>query len=238
MTSEQDYRAILMINEPFHKLIFSKYLDRAKKKKLFKGEEIRFKTRSIDDAYFYYVEEGQIAAKFTDETGEGVALFYRNPGNAFSAESYDYASIGKYGAKFVATKNSVLYCLSQRELYELAMEDPQVFYEFVKVCHMAFAQLGHRISGTGTLPAVERATMWLQKLCSITKPNPDGTYSIECSLTLEQLAKQLLIHITTCTKIIAKLEEDGVIKRTRHRIEVYKPDALACYSLEDADRAY
>lgn len=238
MASEQDYRAILMFNEPFHQLLFEKYLDRAKKKKLFKGEEIRFKTRTIDDAYFYYVEEGQIALKFTDEKGGGVVLFYRNPGNAFSAECYDYASIGRYGAKFIATKNSVVYCLSQRELYQLAMEDPQVFYEFINVCHMAFAQMGHRLAGSGMLPAVERATMWLQKLCAITPPNPDGTYSIECSLTLEQLSRHLFIHITTCTKIIAKLEEDGVIKRTRHRIEVFKPDALARYSLEDADRAY
>ena len=234
----QDFRSILMITEPFHQVVFSKYIDRGRKKKLFKGEEIRFKTRSIDDPYFYYVEEGQIAARLENAVGESTVLYYRNAGNAFSAESFDYASIGQYKAKFIATENSVLFAFSQRELYDLMLEDPEVFYEFVRVCHMSFAQMGHRISGTGSLSAVNRVVMWLQKLCAITEPNADGSFTIDCTMTLQQISEQLLIHITTCTKIFSMLEDNGVISRTRKQIKVLDPKRLADYSLDETRHAY
>ncbi len=145
-------------------------------------------------------------------------LYWRNAGNAFSAEYNDYASIGRYKARFIAAQNTVLFAFTQRQLYELSQDDPELFYEFINVCHMSFAQMGHRISNTGYQSSTKRMIMWLQKLCATQECDEHGVYDIECKLTLQQLSELLSIHITTCTKIVAALENEGVIERTRTRI--------------------
>ena len=75
--------------------------------------------------------------------------------------------------------------------------------------------------------------MWLQKLCATQECDEHGVYDIECKLTLQQLSELLSIHITTCTKIVAALENEGVIERTRTRIRIFDAQRLAQYGLED-----
>ena len=149
MATEQEYRSILIPNQPFRRLKIADYISQGKKKKLFKGEYIRTSAKTIDDLYYYYIDEGQIVATFEQESGEVAPLYWRNAGNAFSAEYNDYASIGRYKARFIAAQNTVLFAFTQRQLYELSQDDPELFYEFINVCHMSFAQMGHRISNTG-----------------------------------------------------------------------------------------
>ena len=136
MATEQDYRSILIPTQPFRRLKIAEYKELGRKKKLFKGEYIRTSAKTIDDPYYFYIDEGQIAATFEQESGGGMPLYWRNAGNAFSAEYNDYASIGRYKARFVATQNTVLFAFTQRQLYELAQQDPDLFYEFIDVCHL------------------------------------------------------------------------------------------------------
>ncbi len=238
MATEDDYHSILIPTEPFKQLKISKFIDQGRKKKLFKGEYINTKARTIDDLYYYYIDEGQIAATFEQESGERAALYWRNAGNAFSAEYNDFASIGRYEARFIATRNTVLFGFTQRQLYELMKDDPELFYEFVKVCHMSFAQMGHRISNTGYQSSTKRIVMWLQKLCATQHCDANGVYDIKCNMTLQQLSELLSIHITTCTKLVAALENEGVIERTRTHIRVLDEEKLAHYGLEDSPIAY
>lgn len=238
VATEQDYRAILIPTEKFHRLRIADYKQRGHKKKLFKGESVTKGAHTIDDPYYYYIDEGRIVSMFENESGAGTPIFWRNEGSAFSAECFDFASIGRYRARFTATQNTVLFAFSQRQLYEFMQEDPEIFYEFVYVCHVSFAQMAHRLSNTGSQSAVKRIVMWLQKLCAASTPLPDGTYDIPCDLTLQQLSDLLLIHITTCTKIIAMLESDGVIKRTRKGIQVFDAKRLESYGLDEGHVAY
>ena len=124
MATEQEYRSILIPNQPFRRLKIADYISQGKKKKLFKGEYIRTSAKTIDDLYYYYIDEGQIVATFEQESGEVAPLYWRNAGNAFSAEYNDYASIGRYKARFIAAQNTVLFAFTQRQLYELSQDDP------------------------------------------------------------------------------------------------------------------
>ena len=76
-------------------------------------------------------------------------LYWRNAGNAFSAEYQRLRVHRPLQARFIAAQNTVLFAFTQRQLYELSQDDPELFYEFINVCHMSFAQMGHRISNTG-----------------------------------------------------------------------------------------
>ncbi len=232
MATEQDYRAILIPTEPFRQLKIASYIDRGRKKKLFKGEFIHTNAATVDDPDDYYIDEGEIATMFANESGEGTPVAWRSAGNAFSAEYNGFASIGRYRTRFVAVKNSVVFSFTQRQLYEFAQEDPDIFYEYVYTCHMHFAQMAHRLSNTGYQSSMKRLVMWLQKLCAVHTPNVDGSYTIPCSMTLQRISELLFLHITTLTKLIAVLEADGVITRTRSQIEVHDVARLESYGVD------
>lgn len=227
MATNQDYRAILMPTEPFAPLQIACYIDRAHKIKLFKGECIQNVTRGIDDLYYFYVDQGEIETSFENEEGARTFIRSCNEGNAFSSQYEGFASIGRYKASFVAKRNSVVYAFSQKQLYDIAREDDAIFYEFIYVCHISFAQSGHRIANISAQPAEKRLAMWLQKLCLTQAPNPNGTYTIPCKLSLQQLADLLNMHVTTCTKLLSGLEEKGVVRRTRQCIQVIDVKRLA-----------
>lgn len=232
MATKEDYRAILLPGESFGVSQIARYKDRAHKKKLFKGEYITTVARSIDDPYYYYIDEGQILTTFTDDSGEGAVVAWRSAGNAFSGEYNDFASIGKYKARHVAAKNTVLFVFSQRQLYEIAKEDPEVFYEFVHSCHIHFAQMAHRLSGTGNTSTARRLAMWLQKLCYTSDVADDGSCFIPCKITIKQIADMLRIHITTATKLLASFEDAGIISRTKEGILICDVNRLDSVGME------
>jgi len=233
MLTADDYTAVLIPTMPFRKLKIAQYIDQAKKRKLFKGEVITSVANDLDDLYYFYVEKGQLCCSFTKINGEPAALFCRNEGNAFSVEYGGIASLGAYKMHYVATKDTIVFGFTQRQLYEIMREDQDIFAEFIMVCHMAFGQMGHRISNAGVSSSMERFVIWLRKLCAVREPDADGVYTIESNITIQQLAELLFVHVTTCSRIIKTLETEGVIKRTRSGIKVFALDRLTEFECLD-----
>jgi CRP/FNR family cyclic AMP-dependent transcriptional regulator len=232
--SEQDYTAVLIPTMPFHQLRIGSYIDQAKKRKLFKGEYITASTVNKDDLYYYYVAKGQLRCSFTKINGEPAALFYRNAGNAFSIEYGGIASLaGEFKMRYVATKDTIVFGFTQQQLYDLMQQDPEIFYEFILVCHMAFGQMGHRITNAGVSSSMQRIIIWLRKLCAVNKTDAHGAHVIATTITIQQLAEMLLIHPTTCSRLLTALESDGVIQRSRTQITVPDIQRLADYESLD-----
>jgi CRP/FNR family cyclic AMP-dependent transcriptional regulator len=76
--------------------------------------------------------------------------------------------------------------------------------------------------------------MWLQKLCIVRQPDAAGVYTITADMTLQQISELLFMHITTITKLFAALEEEGIVHRTRHQLQVLDLDRLRAYCDECA----
>jgi CRP/FNR family cyclic AMP-dependent transcriptional regulator len=234
LLSEQDYTAVLIPTMPFHRLRIGSHIDQAKKRKLFKGEYITAKSDSKDDYYYYYVEKGQLRCSFTKANGEPATLFYRNAGNAFSIEYAGIASLaGGFKMRYVATKDTIVFAFTQQQLYDLMQQDPEIFYEFILVCHMAFGQMGHRISNVGVSSSMQRIVIWLRKLCAVNKADAQGVHTINAVITIQQLAELLHIHPTTCSRLLTTLETDGVISRSRTQITVFDVNRLMDYESLD-----
>ncbi|MDR3053566.1 MAG: Crp/Fnr family transcriptional regulator [Coriobacteriales bacterium] len=229
MLTKEDYTAVLIPTMPFKKLKIGAYIDQARKRKLFKDEVITVSAHDKDDLYYYYVEKGQMRCSFTKINGEPATLFFRNEGNAFSIEYGGIASLGEYKMHYVATKDTVVFGFTQEQLFRIMQEDPEIYYEFIFVCHMAFGQMGHRISNTAVPSSMQRLVIWLRKLCAIHGPDAQGASIIPTNITIQQLADLLSIHVTTCSRLISTLEADGIIKRTRNEIAVYHLDRLSDY---------
>ncbi|MEG2948873.1 MAG: Crp/Fnr family transcriptional regulator [Raoultibacter sp.] len=237
MATPIEYNSILIPTEPFGPLKLASYIEYGKKKKLFKGESIHTSANTLYDPYYFYIEQGQIKACIEREDGESVPMLWRNAGNAFLAEYSDFASIGRYKTKFLATTDTVLFGFSQHQLYEFVREDPELFYEYISVCHITFAQMGHRIGNSGVQSSMQRFIMWLEKLCFVNQPDARGVHIIKCTMTLQQLSDLLSVHVTTCTKVLSALENEGIIKRTRTHIYVYDLEKLkACSQPQSALR--
>lgn len=226
LDERQDKLSILVPTQPFHRLKISEYKELGRKKKLFKGESLAINARTIDDLYYVYIDEGCVSMVFEQESNLRIVIHRRSAGNALMGQYNGYAALGPYEAKVVAEENSVLFLFSQRDLLDLMQKDPDLFYEFVNVSHMSIAQMAHRLSLITNQRAITRLVMWLLKLCALVESEKDGSCIIPCDMTLSQLADYLSIHITTCTKLIASLEEDGIIKRTRSSITVLDPKRL------------
>jgi CRP/FNR family cyclic AMP-dependent transcriptional regulator len=229
MPTPEDFTAVLIPTMPFTKLKIGHYVDQARKRKLFKGEVITVVSHDEDDLYYYYVEKGQLRCSFTKINGEPATLFFRNEGNAFSIEYGGIASLGEYKMHYVATKDTIVFGFTQKQLYEIMQQDPEIYYEFIFVCHMAFGQMGHRISNTAVPSSMQRIVIWLRKLCAINTPDANGVSTIPSNITIQQLADLLSIHVTTASRLISTLESDGVIKRTRNEILVYDVEKLCEY---------
>jgi CRP/FNR family cyclic AMP-dependent transcriptional regulator len=232
--SEQDYTAVLVPTMPFHQLKIAAYINQAKKRKLFKGEHIIVSTVDKDDLYYYYVEKGQLRCSFTKSNGEPATLFYRNAGNAFSIEYGGIASLaGEFKMRYVATKDTVVFGFTQQQLYDIIQKNPEILYEFILVCHMAFGQMGHRISNAGVSSSMQRIIIWLKKLCAVNKVDENGCCTINAAITIQQLAEMLFIHPTTCSRLLTTLESDGIIQRTRTQITVFDVKRLDSYESLD-----
>jgi CRP/FNR family cyclic AMP-dependent transcriptional regulator len=221
MLSVEEQTAVMVPTMPFRQLKIVDYIDQAKKRKLFKGEHIIGAANSIEDLYYYYVEKGQLRCSFTKINGEPATLFYRNKGNAFSIEYGGIASVGEYKMHWIATTDTVVFGFTQQQLYNIMLSDPDVFYEFILVCHMAFGQLGHRITSIGVQSAMKRLVFWLQKLCAQREPDAQGVYTVPVVITNQQLAELLNLHVTTCSRLVSTLEVEGLIRRTRNEITIF-----------------
>lgn len=229
MLTSDDYTAVLIPTMPYRQLKIADYKDKARKRKLFKGEYIFGKASEHDDLYYYYVEKGQLSCSFTKINGEPVVLFYRNAGNAFSVEYGGIASLGGYKMHYIATTDTVVFGFTEKQLYDICLEDPEVFYEFVFNCHMAFGQMGHRISNSAVASSMQRVVVWLLKLCSVREPDSEGVYAIPSNITVSQLADLLSMHVTTCSRLLSQLESEGVILRGRKEIKVLDKEKLRGY---------
>ena len=233
MTTTRDYDAILIPTLPFKQLRFERYIDQARKRKLFKGEYIDLSCTDKDQLYFYYIQEGQVKCCFENEDGAQIVLYYRNAGNAFQAEYHRFASIGQNRMKFVATQNTIAFAFTQQQLFDLVRDDFELFDELLYTVHMSFAQIGHRIGNTGIQSSSKRILTWLTKLCEVRQPDDDSIYRIECNLTLQALSDILLVHITTCSKLMTALETQGVVERTKSQLLVKDYEKLRAYSNEE-----
>jgi len=233
MLSTEDQKALLIPIMPYHKLKIGQYIYRGKKRKLFKGEYITSVSHEVDDLYYFYVEKGQLGVTFPKINGEGITLCYRNAGNAFPIEYGGIASIGDYKMHWMATTDTIVYGFTQRQLFEIAQEDPEIFYEFIFVCHMIFGQISHRITCTSAPSSMDRIAFWIIKLCAVTTPDENGFYTIATTITNQQLADFLFMHVTTCSRLFNTLQKDGILKRTRKQIIVYHLDKLLDHISKD-----
>ena len=230
--------AVLIPTGSFRRLVFADYLERGTQVKLFKGETIATACRQPSDPYLYYVVSGRVEAVFRRDDGTHMRLYERGAGNAFQSEFAGIASQGATRLRFSAMENSVIMSFTYAQVQKLVAEEPRAFEDLVYVTHLTYGQLGHQLDNVNAQSTSRRILVWLKKLVDTSEPDADGRYRIPCELTVQEISELLMIHVTTCSRLLAALKRKGVVDRTRHELVVNDPKQLEQLSLEENPLLY
>lgn len=231
MRAEDDLNSILipMPKFPTRELWLEKYIHLGTMHKLFQGEFINSSCNSNDDPYLYYIVSGKILICFERADGSILSIAHRVKGNAFQSEYSGFASFSNDRLKNIALENSLLVSFSKKQFKELMKEDDQVIEDFMYIVHMYYATVGQRLLNTASLHASQKLLTWLDKLCKTNSPNEQGHYAIECNITQQTIADLLFIHVTTCNKLLAELEKEKIIKKTKTHLYIYDANKIEEY---------
>lgn len=235
MGTSNDYNSILIPNkQPVRQLSFIKYSNIGLKYKLFQNEFIDNCCNDDDDPYLYYILSGKMQIAFVRPDGSILGIAQRDAGSVFQAEYCGFASISGDKLKFIALENSILISFSKKQIFDLLKQDDELLEDYFYIVHLTYATLAHRLMNTAYLSSSQRFLTWLDKLCKTSSPNNQGHYVIDCDLTQQQIADLLFIHVTTCNKLIAGLEKEKIIKKTKKHIYVYDLTKLDQYLVNES----
>lgn len=216
------------------KLNFDRYKHLGKLHKIFCDEYITCSCNDGDDPYLYYIDSGKIQICFERSDNSTLIIAHRYAGNVFQAEYLGFASISHDRLKFIALENSIIISFTKNELFALLKQDDELMDDFLYVVHMTYSTLCHRLMNTSSLSSSQRFLTWLDKLCMSAGPNPQGHYVIPCHLTQQQIADYLFIHVSTCNKIIASLEKEHILIKTKTQIIVCDLEKLEKFLLSES----
>ncbi len=135
-------------------------------------------------------------------------------------------------------ENTVLVSFTYAQTYELACQDPRAFEDLVYISHMSFGQFAHRLDNVSSSSASHRMLTWLKKLMDVNAPDADGQYRILCNMTLQDISDHLLIHITTCSRLVTALKDKGIVDRTKKYLVIRDSKALAELAIEENVNLY
>ena len=127
----------------------------------------------------------------------------------------------------------VFQVFSKQTFYELTVTDRELFDEYVDAASTYSSLLKQRLLITAGLTGSQRLLNWLDKLCQCSTSDSDGSYTITCNMTQQQIADFPFIHVTTCNKLFSKLNRDNIVKYFHGKIVIYDYAKLKDYLVQN-----
>ena len=126
----------------------------------------------------------------------------------------------------ICEENAIISTFSRHEFFDLVAKDQAVFNEVMDFSTFFSHLLRERLFIVGCLSSGMRLLTWLDRLCECYPEREDGSVTISCNLTQQQIADLLFIHISTCNKLFASLEKDHIAIYTRKTIIIQNRDKI------------
>ncbi len=222
-------QSILMAHFPKQESQFKRYLNEGVTLKLFAGELITKNCERDHDFLLYYISSGKCKVGFERSDGSFFTLDTRGADCMILSEYSSVASFSKDQLRIIAVENSILVAFTKSQCYDLVCRDPRFFEEFLYFTNVFYSELTHRLLNTAHLSADQKLLTWLDKLCQAGTPDEDGVYSVHCELTQSEIADLLLIHLTTCNKLLSQLTKERIIRKTKDQLFIYRLDFIRHY---------
>lgn len=206
------------------------YSSEGEELRLFKGEKLE---RNHDDDFIFYIRSGgfKICVRRADDTV--IDFAYCVAGGILQTNQFLMNAAPWDPAFFEAVENSVVIRFTRKQFYNIICRDPELFDQYVDNASAYSTLLKQRLLLTSSPNSAQRIFTWLEKLCDCNEPGADGIFHIDCHLTQKQVADLLFIHVTTCNKILSKLNSEHIAQLQRGRLIIWDRKKLLKVSEEN-----
>lgn len=214
------------------------YLDKGQEMRLFKGEELSSYCSVGCDDFVLYILKGQMKLEVRRSDESFVDFVFCSEGSIIQmvpvsswAELCDHAQM-------VACENSVVYLFSKNTLLDILSHDRDLLENYLDQISNHLLLLRQRYMMTSGLDSDQRVLGWISHLCMGSECNSDGVYEIPCTLTQQQIAEFLFIHVTTCNRMFSSLKKQGIVTKTRTVLIVRNYKLLMEFLWNDSKTLY
>lgn len=229
--NSQDLQNMYYSIQPVLSTSLVKYTESGREIRLFSGETL---SPAELNAFIIYIKMGTLKIWNKRDNGETIDLCYC-PENTCLQLNDLVINTDEWNIPFItATKNSIIIAFSKDSFYSFICNDRLLFDEYVNSASSYSTMLKQRIIFTAGLTSSQKILTWLDRLCQCSVPDSNGTYFISCSLTQQQIANLLFIHVSTCNKIFSKLASEHIAQYTRTQLIIYNLEEIRTLLEHDA----
>lgn len=189
----------------------------------YRAGEFVYRQGSVSD-FFYQVVSGRLRIYLTRADGSERVLSYAEPG-AGLGESTCFDGLPRY-ASCVAVTDSEMSVISRQAVIEAARAQPAILVEMTRRISRKARLFAMHIAADG-LPARGRVALVLDHLVEAYGVlQPDGSLRLRVQYSLDELSLMIGVTRVTMSRELARLLEEGVVRRHGREIVVPDLDAL------------
>lgn len=189
----------------------------------YRAGEFVYRQGSVSD-FFYQVVSGRLRIYLTRADGSERVLSYAEPG-AGLGESTCFDGLPRY-ASCVAVTDSEMSVISRQAVIEAARVQSAILVEMTRRISRKARLFAMHIAADG-LPARGRVALVLDHLVEAYGVlQPDGSLRLRVQYSLDELSLMIGVTRVTMSRELARLLEEGVVRRHGREIVVPDLDAL------------
>lgn len=159
------------------------------------------------------VTKGSVKVMQSDDTYKEMVLYYLRPGEtcimSFLAGLYHDTS----KVKAVAEEESEVLFIPVQKIHELIRENPEWLNYIFQIYHKRFEELLEIVDAVAFKNLDERLLQFLQKRCEVMETDT-------LSMTHDQLAQEMGTAREVISRLLKKMEAEGLVKLGRNKITV------------------
>lgn len=188
----------------------------------YRAGEFVYSQGSVSD-YFYQVVQGRLRIYLTRADGSERVLSYAEPG-AGLGESTCFDGLPRY-ASCVAVTDSAMSVISRQAVVDAGRSQPAILLEMTRRISRKARLFAMHIAADG-LPARGRVALVLDHLVeAYGVRQADGSIRLRVQYSLDELALMIGVTRVTMSRELARMLEEGVVRR--HGREIVVPDLPA-----------
>lgn len=201
------------------------------KKTYGKGETIICQGDEIENVYF--LSKGDCSRKIFTDSGEEVVYDRRtanNSSNDFVAAIYLYIMEKKSSFTYSTEKGCEVNVIPQKKFMDFLSDNPEIMHGLLfRICN--------RYNDLNQNFLSKRSNNTIALICAILSKSAvekNGEFLIDKKLTVTEISRLVGSHRVTVSKIIARLVQEEVIKKTSQGIHILDKGTLDEYA-QDVD---
>lgn len=215
---------------PFFKLLSEKELgiiDSITSEQTYKkGEYIFFEEEKGDK--FYVIKEGQVKlTKMIKNGDEQILNIFSN--NDIIAEIIAFDK-GNYPASAVTMKKTTLICFDRYKFEKLILEHPEIGLKLLQELSGRLRRAQQNVRDLALKDSSAKVASLLIFLAEKYGDVKRDKIILDISLTQQEMANMIGSSRETVSRVLGRFENDGLIKTSRKKITIYKPEEIKDYT--------